>query len=315
MRVVVTGGAGFIGGNLTRSLLASGHEVLVIDDLSTGSMDNLDPRAAFRKLDILDDGIADVIGEFAPDGVVHLAAQASVAVSLRDPARDRLVNAEGTRRVALAARQAGARRMISASSAAVYGTPESLPLTETSRTEPLSPYGESKLEAESLLAAALRGSDTDYASVRFSNVYGPRQDAAGEGGVVAIFCDRLARGEAPIIHGDGRQTRDFIFVGDVVAALSTMLAFDGTLAVEDGSGPAGSFNVSTGVQSSIEQLLMAIRVCARFFGPAEYVDTREGDIADSVLDAARLARATGWKSNVDLETGIAMTWRWFESLR
>lgn len=309
MRVIVTGGAGFIGSNLTFALLAAGHQVLVVDDLSTGSRENLDPRAEFRKLDILDDAIPETFAAFEPDAVVHLAAQASVTVSLREPERDRAVNAEGTRRIAAAARDAGAKRVISASSAAVYGEPETLPLGEDARKEPLSPYGASKLEAETLLACELEDSGVDHASFRFSNVYGPRQDAAGEGGVVAIFCDRIHQKTPPVVYGDGSQTRDFIYVGDVVAAILTALQFDGALAA---SG-SGAYNISTGERTSVEQLIMALRIAAGWLGPTERAEPREGDILHSALDPSRAAAVFGWSARVSLDVGIAMTWRWFST--
>jgi len=306
MRILVTGGAGFIGSNLVHALLSGGHEVAVIDDLSTGSVANLDPRVVFRKIDILDDELEAVVVEVAPDVVVHLAAQASVSASLRDPERDRAVNAEGTRRVAAASKKAGVRRVISASSAAVYGEPVELPLTEASATSPMNPYGASKLEAEGLLRAELEDTGVDFASVRFSNVYGPRQDAQGEGGVVAIFCDRIHRGIAPVVYGDGSQTRDFIYVGDVVAALVAAIFTDSTLA-----DAGASFNISTGERTSVEGLVMALRQAAQYFGPVEHEAARQGDIAHSVLDPARAAAAFGWHAVVALETGVALTWRWF----
>lgn len=309
MRVLVTGGAGFIGSNLVRALLGSGHDVLVVDDLSTGTIGNLDPRAGFRTLDILDPGLEGVFAEFSPEAVVHLAAQASVVVSLQDPERDRAVNVDGTAAVACAARAAGARRMISASSAAVYGEPESLPLAESAAKAPTSPYGSSKLAAETALAEALAGSTTDFASFRFSNVYGPRQDASGEGGVVAIFCDRMQREEPPVVFGDGKQTRDFIYVGDVVAAIMAALAAEGPLAAEGADGPA--YNVSTGQRASVQQLLIAIRVAAGYFGPQIDEPARAGDIVDSALDPAKAEAAFGWKAGVELEKGVELTWRWF----
>jgi UDP-glucose 4-epimerase len=313
VRVLVTGGAGFIGANLVRALLSGGHETFVVDNLSTGSPDNLDPRAGFRKVDILDDEISSVMREFAPEVVVHLAAQASVTVSIREPELDRAINAEGTRRVAAAARDAGARRVISASSAAVYGEPDELPLVETSAKRPSNPYGASKLEAEGLIAAELSGTETDFASVRFSNVYGPRQDAYGEGGVVAIFCARIRDGEQPVVFGDGRQTRDFIYVGDVVSALVEAAAFEGTLARTDAAGAA--FNISTGDRTSVESLLLALRQASGYLGPAQYEPPRDGDVLHSCLDPHRAASVFGWKANVALQSGMAATWRWFDARR
>lgn len=313
MRVLVTGGAGFIGSNLVQALLSSGaHEVAVVDDLSTGKSENIDPRTAFRKLDILDPAFPEFVAEFAPDAVVHLAAQASVSESIKDPERDRAVNAGGTRAVAAAAKAAGARKMVSASSAAVYGEPEAVPLTEQARKAPANPYGASKLEAEGLLADELRGSDTDFASFRFSNVYGPRQDAAGEGGVVAIFCDRVAAGVAPVVYGDGSQTRDFIYVGDIVSAIIAAITSEGTLAGEGENGPA--YNISTGLETSVNELLMAIRQAAGYFGPSSNEPARDGDVDRSALDPGK-ASAFGWSASVPLETGIALTWRWFSSAR
>lgn len=310
MRVIVTGGAGFIGSNLVHVLLSQGHDVLVVDDLSTGTQDNIDPRSDFRRVDILDDSLPEIFSSFGPEAVVHLAAQPSVTASIRDPERDRAVNFEGTRRVALAAKAAGAARMISASSAAVYGDPEALPLTEEAATRPQSPYGESKLAAETALSDTLWG-ECDYASFRFANVYGPRQDAAGEGGVVAIFCDRMRRKEPPVVFGDGEQTRDFIFVGDVVNAIVTALGTNGPLAT-DGDRRA-AFNISTGSRTSVTQLLMALRVASGYFGPERHEPPRPGDIVHSALDPTKAERSFGWKANVDLESGTALTWRWFAS--
>ncbi len=311
MRVFVTGGAGFIGSNLVFALLAAGHEVSVVDDLSTGSMANVEPRAGFRKLDILDEELGVVMHEFRPEVVVHLAAQASVTASIANPEHDWAVNVEGTRAVALAARDAGARRVISASSAAVYGEPEHVPLPETARKEPQNPYGRSKLAAEAALADGLAGSGTDFASFRFSNVYGPRQDASGEGGVVAIFCDRIRRGEPPRVFGDGTQTRDFIYVGDVVAALIAALGTPGPLVGENTGGSA--YNISTGARTSVEQLLLSLRVASGYFGPDVREPAREGEIQHSALDPAKAEAAFGFRARVELETGLAMTWRWFAS--
>ena len=313
MRVLITGGAGFIGSNLVHALIAAGHQVGVIDDLSTGSSENLHPYAWSRTLDILDSAFPALVAEFAPDAVVHLAAQASVSVSLQDPERDWAVNAEGTRIVAKAAREAGARRMISASSAAVYGEPlaSDLPLAETAPKAPANPYGTSKLAAEGLLASELGGSDVDYASFRFSNVYGPRQDGAGEGGVVAIFCTRMHAGQSPVVYGTGAQTRDFIYVGDVVAAIIAALLSDTPLAAPGPDGAA--YNVSTGEEASVDALLLALRQASGYLGGVDHEPARGGDVERSSLSPAKAARVFGWTAGQPLDNGAAVTWRWFAS--
>jgi UDP-glucose 4-epimerase len=313
MRVLVTGGAGFIGSNLVDALASAGHETGVIDDLSTGKRENLPAGVWMREIDILDPALASLIAEFAPDAVVHLAAQASVPESLRDPQRDWAVNAEGTRIVARAARQAGAKRVISASSAAVYGEPAEadLPLAEEAVKAPVNPYGNSKLAAESQLAEELTGTSVDWASFRFANVYGPRQDGLGEGGVVAIFCQRLHDGEVPIIYGDGTQTRDFVFVGDVVDAIVSALGAPVSLAKGPGDGAA--YNISTGQEVSVEELLTALRSASGSLGDASHEPVREGDVMRSSLDPGKAAEVFGWKSRHTIASGTELTWRWYAS--
>jgi UDP-glucose 4-epimerase len=308
MRVLVTGGAGFIGSNLVHALVAGGREVGVIDDFSTGSLANLHPAAWLRHMDVLDPALADSVAEFAPDAVVHLAAQTDVTRSFADPERDRAVNVDGTAAVARAAAAAGARVVLSASSAAVYGVPESLPLREDAPKRPVNPYGESKLAAEAALADALQGTGVGFASMRFSNVYGPRQDGHGEGGVVAIFATRLAAGERPVIYGDGRQTRDFIFVGDVVAFIVEALEPDAPLGGPMPDGPA--YNVSTGQGTSVLQVATYLSGASRVMKQPEYLPARGGDIADSVLDPAKAVSTLDWQPGQSLESGLAFTWRW-----
>jgi UDP-glucose 4-epimerase len=311
MRVLVTGGAGFIGSNLVHALVGS-HEVGVIDDLSTGHAENLHPAAWSRTMDILDDRFADAVAEFAPEALVHLAAQSSVPRSIVDPIRDWEVNVDGTRIVSAAAAAAGAHRVISASSAAVYGEPAEVPLRETSPTVPVNPYGSSKLAAERALAEELADSSVDFASFRFANVYGPRQDAEGEGGVVATFCSELAAGRAPVIHGSGEQTRDFIYVADVVSAIIAALAYDGLLADAEPGGSA--YNISTGEEVSVAGLASALRPVAGFYGQFGTGRERAGDVVRSSLDPSKAREVFGWESRVTLDAGLVPTYRWFAAL-
>lgn len=309
MRILVTGGAGFIGSNLVHALIDR-NDVGVIDDMSTGSPDNLHPAAWYRTCDILDPGLAGLVAEFSPEAVVHLAAQVSVAQSIADPGRDHEVNVEGTKAVARAARTAGATRVLSASSAAVYGEPSVVPVLETAPKAPQNPYGVSKLEAESALAEVLGSDGVDFASLRFANVYGPRQDWRGEGGVVAVFTAAMTGGRAPTMFGDGSQTRDFIYVGDVVGAIIAALSASAPLAADGPDGPA--YNISTGAQTSIAELAGVLRAAARYTGAVERSPLPEGDIARSALDPSKAAAALGWRAGVTLEDGVAATVRWFE---
>jgi UDP-glucose 4-epimerase len=314
MRVLVTGGAGFIGSNLCAVLLDSGYEVGIVDDLSTGRAENIDDRSWFCGVDILDAALEAVFTEFEPDAVVHLAAQSSVTASVKDPVRDWAVNAEGTAAVARAADAAGARRVISASSAAVYGEPAAVPLTEASPMSPANPYGRSKLAAEGMLADTLCDTGTDFASFRFSNVYGPRQDALGEGGVVAIFCHALASGVSPQIFGTGEQTRDFIFVGDVVGAIRAALHAETLLSSalpSDSVAQAAAYNVSTGRETTVNELAVALQEISGTEVDFALREARDGDVDRSALDPSKLADVLQWRAATPLRHGLAETWAWF----
>ncbi|MCE5204116.1 MAG: NAD-dependent epimerase/dehydratase family protein [Coriobacteriales bacterium] len=308
MRILITGGAGFIGSNLAWSLLSGGHEVHVIDDMSRGKLSNLHPAVLTRTLDITGPALPEAVAAIAPDVVVHLAAQTSVSASLADPQRDWSVNVEGTRAVARAAREVRAKRVLSASSAAVYGEPVRIPVHETDVKKPANPYGRSKLEAERVLAQELRGSGTDFASLRFSNVYGPRQDWQGEGGVVAIFSAAMTRKEAPVVYGTGKQTRDFIYVGDIVAAISRAIVADTDLAEQGDDGPA--YNISTGTETSLEGLVAALRLVSGYLGPIRTCPAREGDVERSALDPSKFFETTGFRANVPMESGLERTVEW-----
>jgi UDP-glucose 4-epimerase len=304
VKALVTGGAGFIGSNLVDALLARGDEVAVVDDLSTGRRANLEGAlaagATLHELDVCDaERLAAAVRREGPEVVFHLAAQIDVRRSVADPAADARVNVEGTINVLAAAHAAGARRVVySSTGGAIYGEAEVVPTSEDAPIRPLSPYGQAKYAAEGYCAlfAALHG--LPAISLRYANVYGPRQDPLGEGGVIAIFCGRLHAGAAPTVYGDGRQTRDYVYVGDVVAA--NLLAADSEL--------TGSYNVGTGVETSVLDLVGAFRELAGGAPfEAEHAPARAGEVLRSCLDAGRARAALGWEPQVDLATGLRLT--------
>jgi UDP-glucose 4-epimerase len=298
MRAVVTGGAGFIGSHLVDALVARGDDVLVVDDLSTGRRERVHPDARFLQLDIRD--AEDVAGAWAadrPEVCFHLAAQADVRVSVADPARDAQVNVLGTINVLQASHEHETQMVFSSTGGAIYGECEE-PAPETAPREPISPYGTSKLAGEEYLAMARRLYGEGHVALRFGNVYGPRQDPHGEAGVVAIFFGRLLEGQPPRIFGDGSQTRDYIYVGDVVQA---------TLAAVGHAG--GVFNVGTGVESSVVDLAAAcMRVSGVELEPV-FEPARLGELQRSVLDPTLAERELGFRAGVDLDAGLAETWR------
>jgi len=298
MRALVTGGAGFIGSHIVEQLLETGAEVAVLDDLSRGSLANLHPRAVLYHGDIRDAAfVRETVRRVAPEVVFHLAAQVDVQVSVNDPGLDAAVNVGGTVNLLEACRGAGVRKLIYASSAAVYGEPAYLPLDENHPVNPLSGYGISKHTVEHYLAAyrALHG--LEYTVLRYANVYGPRQDATGEGGVVAIFTDRLLRGTAPYIYGDGEQTRDFVYAGDVAAA--------NLAAVHRGDGLV--LNISTGRAVTVNRLFSLLQEVTGVFLPAVYRPPRAGDIRHSYLACAAAHRALHWRAEVPLRRGLELT--------
>jgi len=294
MRAIVTGGAGFIGSNLVDTLVGRGDDVVVVDDFSFGKRENLNPRAELREHDIREPF------ETACDVVFHLAAQADVQTSMRRPEYDAAVNVVGTVNVLNGALQAGAQVIFASSGGAGYGECPG-PVDEQFPFLPLSPYGIAKKCGEEYLAGWNRIHGTSHVALRFANVYGPRQDSGLEGGVVAIFLERMARGEPTTIFGDGSQVRDFVYVGDVV---------DAVLAAVGRSG--GPYNVGTAVETSVVDLH---RECARVAGvPNEptFAEARLGDVQRSVIDSSLAERELGWRAQVDLAEGLARTWEWMQ---
>ena len=290
MRAVVTGGAGFIGSNLVDALIARGDEVTVVDNFATGKREYLNPHAILVEHDIREPF------ELEADVVFHLAAQADVQTSMKQPGYDAAVNVAGTANVLEAA--PGAQVIFASSGGAGYGEcPE--PATEESPFLPLSPYGIAKKCGEEYLAGWNRIHGASHIALRFANVYGPRQDSGLEGGVVAIFLERLARGEETVIFGDGTHSRDFVYVGDVVAA-----AF---AAVGRGGGP---YNVGSGHDTTVGDLHAACASVAGSAAKPTLADARLGDVHRSALDVSLIERELGWRAEVSLEEGLARTWAW-----
>jgi len=295
LRAIVTGGAGFIGSHVADALLARGDEVVVVDDLSSGKRENVNDGARLDERDIR--GGLELEGA---EVVFHLAAQADVQTSMRRPDFDAEVNVLGTVRVLEAAREAGAQVVFTSTGGAIYGECDG-PASEDAPRDPLSPYGIAKLCGEEYLRGWNRIHGTGHVVLRLANVYGPRQEASLEGGVVAIFLERLQRGEETAIFGDGLQTRDFVYVGDVVSALLAAANNDG-----------GVFNVGTGVETTVLDLNRACADVAGAGAGPRFEDARLGDVRRSVLDVSLAERELGWRPEIGLEDGLRLTW---ESIR
>jgi UDP-glucose 4-epimerase len=300
VRALVTGGAGFIGSHVVDALLARGDEVTVVDNFATGKRENIRPEATLAEHDIRTP-LADVFAEARPEAVFHLAAQADVRVSVARPDFDAEVNALGTIQVLEAAREHDAHVVFSSTGGAIYGECTE-PAAETADLQPLSPYGTSKLAAEEYLRTYNRLYETGHVALRYGNVYGPRQDPHGEAGVVAIFFNRLKAGEAPRIFGDGSQTRDYVYVGDVVAA---------TLAAADTR--TGVYNVGTGRETSVVELFEACRAVSGAQVDPEFAPARLGELERSVLNVSLAADELGWRPASTLDEGLAATWAWATS--
>jgi UDP-glucose 4-epimerase len=307
MRAIVTGGAGFIGSNLVDALLDQGAEVDVVDTLVTGRLSNLeagalDRGARLHRVDITDAReLTALVGDIAPDVVFHLAAQIDVRKSIEDPAFDASVNVVGTINVLEAARVAGVGRVVNTSTGgAIYGDAEVIPSPETTEPLPMAAYGQSKFCAERYLGWYRRLYSQSNVTLRLGNVYGPRQDPLGEAGVIAIFCGKLAAGERPVIYGDGTQTRDYVYVGDVVAA---------QLAAAQ-SGVTGEINVGTGRETNVLEIVDAIKELAgdraAAFEP-RFEEARLGEVERSCLDVSRAREELGWEAKVSLLDGLRAT--------
>ena len=304
MRVLVTGGAGFIGSHVADALVARGDEVVVADDLSSGREGRLDPRVQLQKVSIADPGaLAAVVEGSGAELVCHLAAQIDVRASVDSPADDAQVNVVGTVNVLEAARQVGARVLFASSGGALYGRDAPIPSREDVLPLPESPYGIAKYCAECYIGLYNRLHGTSHSVLRLANVYGPRQDPAGEAGVITIFCASALGSARPTIYGDGAQTRDYVYVGDVVAAF---------LAAADRGRP-GTWNIGTGLEVSVLDLVEIIAgIAGRPLEP-EFASARRGELARSALAVDRPAGELGWRAMTPLAEGIRRVYRWIEA--
>lgn len=294
MSYIVTGGAGFIGSHLVDALLDKGEDIHVVDDLSTGKKENLNPAASFHKMDICNPGLNKLICSIRPEVVFHLAAQVSVPRSLVNPYEDTRVNVLGTVNLLEACVQAGVKRVVFSSSAAVYGMPQYLPVDEEHPLLTISPYGASKVAAEKYLQLYNRIYDLEYVILRYANVFGPRQDVDGEGGVVSIFAQAM-RDSLPLkIYGDGEQTRDFIYVKDVVRANLAALLCTSAITV----------NVSTERATSINQLANILNKIGKFTSLIKHEPERPGDIRDSILCNKHAKKELHWEPIYTMEEGL-----------
>ena len=304
MRVLVTGGAGFIGSHLTDALLARGDEVTVVDDLSRGRQARLDSRAVLHKLSITGAGsLTSLVEQARPELICHLAAQIDVRVSVVAPADDAQTNVVGTVNVLEAARAADARVLLCSTGGALYGRDAPIPSLEDVLPLPESPYGIAKYCAEQYVGLYNRLHGTGHTILRLANVYGPRQDPAGESGVIPIFCARVLAGERPVVYGDGAQTRDYVYVGDAVEAF---------LAAADRGRP-GTWNIGTGTEVSVLALARLIGEAAGRTVDPEFTQARAGELQRSALAVERAHRDLGWTPQVPLAEGVRRVYEWIEA--
>lgn len=302
MKIAVTGGAGFIGSHVADALVGQGHEVHVIDDLSSGREENLPAGAMLHRLDIRSADIGPLFERERFEVLVHHAAQMDVRRSVADPQFDASINVLGFLNLVEAGRANGLRKVLFASTGgAIYGEPEYAPQDEEHPLRPISPYGITKLCTERYLYYYQQEWSLEYVALRYANVYGPRQNPHGEAGVVAIFSEKLLAGEEPVIYGDGEQTRDYVYVGDVVRANLAALAYTGS----------GSFNVGTGRETSVNTLFRILRDAAGSEAEERHAEGRPGEQRRSILSYDHTKRVLGWEPTVPLEEGLGRTVAWF----
>ncbi|WP_322748958.1 MULTISPECIES: GDP-mannose 4,6-dehydratase [unclassified Frankia] len=308
MRILVSGAAGFIGSTVTDRMLADGHDVVGIDDLSTGRLENLaqaslDTRFSFEKVDVTSSDLDDVVGRVRPHAVLHLAAQIDVRVSIRDPLLDARLNVLGTINMLEASRKAGVGKFVHTSSGgSIYGTPRHLPVDETAPVAPESQYAAGKAAGELYLSVYRATYGLATTALALGNVYGPRQDPHGEAGVVAIFGTAMLEGRPTMIFGDGATTRDYVFVGDVADAFARSASVD--------AANGERLNIGTGTQTAVRELHSRLAGIIGVADTPELAPSRPGELARIELDVSKAQRLVGWRPQVDLDGGLGRTVDW-----
>ncbi len=304
MKILVTGGAGFIGSHISDALLAGGHEVHIIDDLSGGKLENIPAGTAFYELDIRSETASRLVIDHRFDVLIHHAAQMDVRKSVADPAFDADVNIIGFLSLMEAARKSGLQKVVFASTGgAMYGEPESAPQDENHPVRPVSPYGIAKFATEKYLHFYNVAYGIEYVALRYGNVFGPRQNPHGEAGVIAIFAERMLKDEPVFVNGSGEQTRDYVYVSDVVQANIAALEHDGS----------GVFNIGTGIETDVNHLFRQIKTLTGSTIPERHADAKPGEQMRSVLGCDRAANQLGWHPTVSIDEGLGYTVDWFSS--
>ena len=304
MRILVTGGAGFIGSNIVDAYIEAGHEIAIIDNLSTGKKENINPKAIFHEIDLRDKNIHGIISDFKPEIINHSAAQIDVRKSVADPIYNAEVNEIGTLNLLESAVKNKVKKIIfSSTGGAIYGEVEKKSgADENHPQEPISPYAITKRSVEMYLHAYKILYGLTYTALRYGNVYGPRQDPLGEAGVIAIFCGKMLKGEQPTIFGDGKQLRDYVYVGDVAQANLIALT----------QGDNQIYNVGTGKGVSVNELFAHLKDIMKFEKDAIYAPPRQGELFRSVLNYKKIKKELGWKPKINIKKGLKLTLKWYK---
>ncbi|MFH1514910.1 MAG: NAD-dependent epimerase/dehydratase family protein [bacterium] len=306
MKILITGGAGFIGSHITDRFIEMDHDVVIVDDLSTGKEEYINPKATFHKVDITDsDSLMKVFEAEKPQIVGHLAAQVNVRVSMVEPDKDAMINIMGSLNVLKGVVSCNIKKLIfSSTGGAIYGEPENLPVSEKARENPLSPYGLAKLTVENYIKVICNLQGIPYTILRYANVYGPRQIVKGESGVIAIFTQRMLEGKTPVIFGDGSHSRDYVFVSDVVNA--------NVLALENGNGR--TYNIGTGERVDVNEVYQKLEEHLKSGVKPEYGDEIPGEVHHIALDCGLIEKELGWTPEFNFDEGVKATIKYYREI-